>query len=248
MLGEPSHQKMVKHLQDLAKALPTPKQIIIFSAHWEENTVGITAGSQPGLIYDYYGFPDEAYSIQYPAAGNPALASALNQCFNQADVASQLHHRGFDHGVFVPLTIMYPHADIPCVQVSLHHNLDAADHIKMGKALQNMDLSDTLVIGSGFSCHNMKAFFTNAIDAESMNREFQAWLKAVLISDEQSEDVRQSQLINWEKAPNARFCHPREEHLLPLHVCYGLAGRSADEIYQVPIVDRLSTTALWHGI
>lgn len=120
----------------------------------------ITSGAHPQLIYKYYGFPQETYALKYHCSGEPLLASQIHHLLANAGIASKLdEQRGFDHGLFVTLTIMYPNADIPYVQLSLLNNLDHAEHIKIGQALQKLDYDKLLVIGSGFFFHNMKAFF-----------------------------------------------------------------------------------------
>ena len=209
--------------------------------------VTVTTHPTPELIYDYYGFPPESYAINYPCAGEPELAGKVAQVIRAAgiDVAED-PKRGLDHGVFVPLKIMYPDADIPCVQLSLINSLDAAVHIRIGEALANLDYDDLLILGSGFSFHNMRAFFAvDTLQSRTMNQGFEDWLKEVLSSSSISETDRQEKLENWEQAPGARFCHPREEHLLPLHVCYGAAGRAADLTDSVVVLNKQAGTFGW---
>lgn len=229
LLGDPRHEQMVDQLQNLAGSLPRPSAILVISAHWEERLPTLTSGSHPPLIYDYYGFPDAAYRLTYPCPGDPGLAAQLGKAFTLAGVEHRLDDdRGFDHGVFVPLKIMYPDADIPCVQLSLLASMDAEDHLAMGEALQSLECDNLLVIGSGFSFHNMQAFFGRGDDeANQRNNAFQDWLESTLTDPELEESVRRDRLVHWDQAPHARFCHPREEHLLPLHVCYGLAGQGS---------------------
>ncbi|MDI9246422.1 class III extradiol ring-cleavage dioxygenase [Marinobacter sp. CHS3-4] len=247
LLGDPGHQAMVDALSAMAERLAKPSAILVISAHWEAERPTITAGATPPLIYDYYGFPEEAYRIEYPCPGHPALAQQIQKALGQAGIASALDEdRGFDHGLFVPLALMYPEADIPCVQLSLVNTLDAETHIALGRALQSLDVDNLLVIGSGFSFHNMKAFFSADSDAvETQNQLFEAWLQQTCTEPSMTEDERARRLMDWEKAPAARFCHPREEHLLPLHVCYGLAGRAADWSQSVRILGRVSSLFFW---
>jgi len=123
----------------------------VISAHWEERVPTITAQGSPPLIYDYFGFPPEAYTITYPAPGNPALAQALYGALEEEGFTPKLDtHRGFDHGLFVPLKIMYPNADIPCVQLSLIKGLDSETHLRLGKALRSLKEQNLLILGSGF--------------------------------------------------------------------------------------------------
>lgn len=246
LLGDPGHQAMVEALQAMAASLPKPKVIVVISAHWEERQPTVTAGVGSTLLYDYYGFPPQSYEIQYPAAGAPELASALMSALEGPFSPVANTDKGLDHGVFVPLKIMYPAADIPVIQLSLLNSLDPAQHIAMGEALQKVDLSNVLVIGSGFSFHNMRAFFApDSADMRARNQAFEDWLTNTVANPELDEAERKALLVNWASAPHARFCHPREEHLLPLHVCYGLAGRASDKAEAVNIIGKQAGMFTW---
>ncbi|WP_339869154.1 class III extradiol ring-cleavage dioxygenase [Pseudohongiella nitratireducens] len=250
LLGDSGHQALVDYLQALPEKLRSPSAILLISAHWEADIPQITSAANPGLIYDYYGFPPESYDIKYPAPGEPGLAKAVAEALNQAGIANELNgSRGFDHGLFVPLKIMFPDADIPCVQLSLNANMNAESHLAMGKALQFLNVDNLLVIGSGFSFHNMREFFA-ASSAESgrKNAAFEQWLQTIISEPAMSEQARWEMLANWEAAPHARFCHPREEHLLPLHVCYGLAQRQCDSFRSVEVLGKSAGMVHWyHG-
>ncbi|MGO5000101.1 DODA-type extradiol aromatic ring-opening family dioxygenase [Oceanisphaera sp. W20_SRM_FM3] len=247
LLGDPAHREMVACLQQMAAKLPRPKAILIISAHWEEAVPTITANAHPSLIYDYYGFPAAAYDIQYPCAGEPVLAQQVQQALTNAVITARLDtERGIDHGVFVPLKLMYPTADIPCVQLSLINSLSAEAHLEIGRALQALDYDNLLVIGSGFSFHNLPAFFAvNTPDVQEKNEAFEAWLQDACSNPLLDEVQRRRRLVDWTAAPYARFCHPREEHLLPLHVCYGLAAQACDEHVAVTILGQKSSLFYW---
>lgn len=247
LLGDEGHKEMVECLQNIRAALEKPSAIIVISAHWEEIIPTITSGAAPSLIYDYYGFPQESYSIEYPCPGEPSLAGHIHDLLGKAGIESSLNEqRGFDHGVFVPLKIMYPQADIPCVQLSLVSGLDPAQHLEIGKALQDLDYENLLVIGSGFSFHNMKAFFTpDTKESMAMNESFEAWLLETCCSSDLSEQERAKRIIHWTDAPSARYCHPREEHLLPLHVCYGISQKACLNFFELKILNKKSSMYLW---
>lgn len=247
LLGDPRHSELVTTLESIAAALQKPEAIIVVSAHWETSLPTITAGAQPSLIYDYYGFPEESYRIEYPCAGSPSLAAEIHRRLTTAGIAARLDdQRGFDHGLFVPLKIMYPMADIPCVQLSLVDTLDPATHLAIGSALRGLDERNVLVLGSGFSFHNMKAFFAPVTDqTRGLNRAFEAWLVDVCTNPAWTEAQRREQLVAWSQAEGARYCHPREEHLLPLHVCYGAAGRAASAHFALGILGKASSMYLW---
>jgi aromatic ring-opening dioxygenase catalytic subunit (LigB family) len=218
--------RMADFLKNLASTLPrTPKAIVMVSAHWMESNFSVTSGVQPGLNYDYYGFPAHTYELKYPAPGAPALADQIVKTLTAAGIASaENSQRGFDHGMFIPLKLIFPQANIPVVQLSLHNSLSPIQHLDAGRALETLRDQDVLIIGSGMSFHNMRAYgnpqFGPVSDA------FDAWLtKAV----ESGPKDRQYLLSNWEQAPSARQCHPprAEEHLIPLMTVAGTAGNDA---------------------
>ncbi len=247
LLGDEGHKEMVQCLQKIATHIEKPSAIIVVSAHWEENITTITSGENPSLIYDYYGFPEESYRIKYPCPGEPLLAGRIYDLLKSAGIDAKLdEQRGFDHGLFVPLKIMYPAADIPCVQLSLISSLSPEEHIDLGQSLQGLDCERLLVIGSGFSFHNMQAFFApETSESKAMNESFERWLLATCSSPQIAEEERIERLIQWTEAPAARFCHPREEHLLPLHFCYGLAGTNCSEFFELQILNKKSSMYLW---
>ena len=247
LLGDQRHHEMVENLKQLAAKIKRPSAIIVISAHWEENIATVTSTANPALIYDYSGFPQACYEIQYPCPGEPQLAEQVCRLLIDAGISAGLdEQRGLDHGVFVPLTIMYPQADIPCVQLSLVQGLNPVDHINIGKAISGLDGDDLLIIGSGFSFHNMKAFFSpESSDATAMNVAFEQWLIETCSDAVLGEEERSLRLENWPQAPFARYCHPREEHLLPLHVCYGVAQTACSEYYELNIMDKKSSVYLW---
>ena len=249
LLGDPAHSELVTQLFSLGKRLHRPSAIIVVSAHWEAPVATVTSGAQPPLIYDYSGFPPESYEIQYPAPGAPELATRISQALSRAGLDAVLDpKRGFDHGLFVPLKLLYPEADIPCIQLSLLKSLDPTAHLALGRALQSLGWDNLLVISSGFSFHNMKAFFEPVTaQSDARNKAFEDWLTDTLINPALSETERSGRLADWSAAPEARYCHPREEHLLPLHVCYGLAQRPADEHESIRVLGKRAGMFCWRG-
>ena len=246
LLGDPDHDEMVETLIEIAAEVDKPSAIVVISAHWEARLPTVTSGKYPGIIYDYGGFPKEAYEIQYPALGEPILANGVVNALKQHGIDVQDEQRGFDHGLFVPLKIMYPDADIPCVQLSLVHSLDPDLHIQIGKALQSLNWENLLVIGSGSSFHNMHAFFTPDLqETRANNIAFDEWLEETVSDEALPEPVREERLVHWASAPGARYCHPREEHLIPLHVCYGMATKPSDKTYRAEIMKTQLSMFLW---
>lgn len=246
ILGDPGHQAMVNFMEKLPSQLRKPDAIIVISAHWEEHEATILGGENPPMFYDYYGFPGEAYEITYPAPGSPDLAQRIAENLINNNIHARIDNaRGFDHGLFIPLKLMYPQADIPSLQLSLIRGLDARTHIDLGIALRGLLSENILVIGSGFSFHNLSAFFQQKIGApDPANEAFQDWLIEVCTGSK-SQFEREQSLIGWEQAPFARYNHPREEHLLPLHVCTGLANKPAKLIFDDQIFGKRAVAFLW---
>jgi len=246
ILGDPGHQAMLDFMRGLPSQLRKPDAILVISAHWEEITATLLGAQNPSMFYDYYGFPDKAYQITYPAPGSPALAKRIAGMLQENAIASRIDlERGFDHGLFIPLRLMYPQADIPALQLSLLHGLNPGAHMALGKALRGLSNENILVIGSGFSFHNMGAFSWEGNGGpDPANDAFQDWLiEGCTRVTSQSE--REKRLIEWEKAPSARYCHPREEHLLPLHVCLGMADKPAKLVFDDQIMGKRAVAFLW---
>jgi 4,5-DOPA dioxygenase extradiol len=246
ILGDASHKAMIDFMTNLPTRLKKPEAILVISAHWEERVATLLSSPNPSMFYDYYGFPEEAYQINYPAPGSPELAERIAGILKKNNIPSgQDPERGFDHGLFIPLKMMYPQADIPSLQLSLLRGLHPAAHIALGKALQELMNENILVIGSGFSFHNMRAFgWEGTAEYDPANDAFQNWLIETC-TGQMAQPERESRLIEWVKAPSARYCHPREEHLLPVHVCAGMAGKPAELIFDDLILGKRSVGFLW---
>jgi aromatic ring-opening dioxygenase catalytic subunit (LigB family) len=177
------------------------------------------------MVYDYYGFPDYTYRIRYDAPGDPQLAAQVAGLIEGAGMPARLDvTRGFDHGVYTPLNVMYPRADVPVVQLSLKAGLDPETHLALGRALASLREEAVLIVGSGLTYHNLRQFFTPR--GWGPSREFDEWLRSVLLG----QGERAKLLAAWEAAPSARAAHPREEHLLPLMVATGAAEYDTCEL------------------
>lgn len=199
----------------------TPSALLVVSGHWEAKVPTVLASPAPPLLFDYYGFPPHTYELTWPAPGEPRLAGRVRDLLAAANIASASEtDRGFDHGVFVPLKVVYPEARIPTVQLSLEDSLDPARHIAIGRALAPLRDEGVLIVGSGMSYHNMRGFMTRS--GQSDAQRFDDWLASAVESEPEARDA---ELVSWTKAPAARASHPREEHLIPLMVAAGAAGR-----------------------
>lgn len=218
-------------LESLPSLLPTaPKVILVVSAHWEEAPVAIEVGDNPELVYDYFGFPPHTYELTYPAPGAPDVARQAHELLTAAGIDAQLVNRGWDHGVFIPLKVAYPNADVPIVAMSLQAGLNPATHLAIGKALAPLRDQGVLIVGSGSSYHNMQVRGPAAVESAA---QFDRWLHEVL---PQSGPARHDALAQWFAAPDGTVAHPREEHLIPLHVA---AGAAADEPGRPFFADRV---------
>lgn len=246
ILNDPSHNKMIQFMIKLPTIIRKPDSIVVFSAHWEEDVVAIQSGNEPDIMYDYYGFPEAAYKLKYPCKGNKELALRIAELFQKNRIDHRLDEkRPYDHGSYIPLKMMYPDADIPVIQISLKHNLDSFTHLNMGKALRPLLAENILVIGSGFSFHNMGRFDWEGRNLEDqLNNEFQDKLIEICCG-EKDEEVKWEYLTKWKDFPGARYCHPREEHLLPLLVCAGLAKDIATKVFDDYILGKRATAFLW---
>jgi len=196
-----------------------PSSIVVISAHWESDPIRITSNKNPSMLFDYYGFPPATYEYEYPAPGSLELAARISKLLSSADIENKLdEERGYDHGVFIPLMLMYPEADIPVVCVSLSKKLDPALHLKLGRALAPLRNDGILILGSGYTFHNMSAFMSPSAATVQGAHDFNEWLKSTVLGPSVLRDLKQ-----WKKAPGATIAHPREEHLIPLFVVAGAA-------------------------
>ncbi|HMI88406.1 MAG TPA: class III extradiol ring-cleavage dioxygenase [Polyangiaceae bacterium] len=211
---------LASYLRSLPAVPKTPpRALLIVSAHWEEAVPTVMSGARPPMLYDYYGFPPESYTITWPAAGEPQLAARVQDLLAKAGFAPSANaERGFDHGTFVPLKVAYPDANVPTVQLSLKAGLDPAEHLAMGRALAPLRDEGVFIIGSGMTYHNLRAF---GPQAAPVSEAFDAWLRETATLPQMERDRG---LTEWASAPAARLAHPREEHLLPLMVVAGAAG------------------------
>ena len=210
-----------RFLEGLAATLPEPpKALLVVSGHWEEPAFTASAAATPELIFDYSGFPEHTYRLTWPAPGDPELAERVAGLLSQAGLPAGLSaNRGFDHGVFVPLKVAFPEAKIPVVTLSLAASLDPALHLAAGRALAPLRDEGVLIVGSGMSFHNLRAYLRP--ETAERARAFDSWLTRAV---ESPAAERIALLTGWREAPFAAFAHPREEHLIPLMVAAGAGG------------------------
>jgi aromatic ring-opening dioxygenase catalytic subunit (LigB family) len=221
------------YLRGLVDSLPErPKAILVISGHWEAPAFTVGTGKWPALDYDYGGFPEHTYRLAFDAPGSPGLARRVRKLLDAAGFATaEDAEHGWDHGVFVPLKLVTPEADIPVVQLSLRADLDPAAHLAAGRALASLRGEGVLIVGSGMSWHNMRGFSPAFTERSAA---FDHWVEQAVTDPAR----RDAALAGWEQAPHAREAHPREEHLLPLMVAAGAApGEPAVVAFRDTVMD-----------
>ncbi|KUJ85424.1 dioxygenase [Ruegeria marisrubri] len=205
-----------------------PSAVLMISGHWEESDAyAVMSSAHPPMVYDYSGFPPETYQITYPAPGARELAQRTAELISAAGLPTRLDpERGFDHGTFAPMAVMYPQADVPTYQISLRSHYDPAEHLALGRALAPLRDEGVLIVGSGLSYHNLRLM---GREGEVPSARFDAWLNEALALQPAE---RTKALIDWESAPYARICHAQEDHLVPLFVALGAAEEApATRVY-----------------
>lgn len=216
-------------LTQLAAELPRPKAILLVSAHWETADLRVGNAAQPGTWHDFGGFPAALYQVQYPAPGQPELATQVVELLKDAGLSAQLDpERPFDHGAWVPLSLMYPQADIPVVQLSLPSRLGPAMQTRIGQALASLREQGVLLIGSGSITHNL-----GELDWQAGPEVVTPWAKAFRdwIVEQLAQDNKLALQDYLRQAPQARRNHPSDEHLLPLFFAQG-AGQHFSLVHQ----------------
>ncbi|MHB1271257.1 MAG: DODA-type extradiol aromatic ring-opening family dioxygenase [Rhodanobacter sp.] len=212
-------------LAELAAALPRPRAIVVASAHWLARRPQVGSAAMPDTIHDFDGFPAALYRLRYPAPGAPALAERVGRLLDQAGLTATPHpEQGLDHGVWVPLRLLYPAADIPVVPLSIQPELGPAHQFAVGRALAPLRAEGVLLIGSGSITHNLHdlgAGYSAQRQAPYV-QPFVDWIEQRLAAGDTDA------LLDYRRqAPFAERAHPTDEHLLPLFVALGAAGADA---------------------
>jgi 4,5-DOPA dioxygenase extradiol len=226
----------VVQLEGWARGLPRPRAILMVSAHWESAplTIGATRDGVP-LIYDFGGFPERYYRAQYPAPGSPDLAARIRALLSGREPIMDQPDRGLDHGAYVPLTVMYPDADIPVLQISMP-TLEPGRLLSIGEKLRPLRDEGVLIIGSGFLTHGLPFLRDFRFDAPppGWSTEFDHWAGEALDRD----DI--DALASFRSAPGARYAHPTTEHFAPLFVTLGAGDSPAPPVTTI--------TGYWLGL
>ena len=224
------HSRFANFLRSIGRTYGKDvKTILVISAHWEGDDFEVSYQSGPTpLVYDYYGFPETTYSphLLYPVGTDLKVADRVCELLTASNMTCKKTDRGFDHGVFVPLKLAFPEANVPVVQLSLKSNLDVATHVKLGEAISPLRNEGVLIIGSGQTTHNLREFGQPEGPALSWATDFTEWLRKTVEEDARIDfSAAKKSMVNiMKEAPHAARCHPRIEHLLPLHMAFGAAS------------------------
>lgn len=239
ILGDPTQAAITSSLKNripklLGLGTPAqPRAILLITAHWSTTNPTISSSKSHSLLYDYYGFPPEAYKLKYPASGEPAIAEEVKAALTAEGLKPEMDpQRGWDHGVFVPMLLVNPKADVPIVQMSVLSSEDPEKHLRMGAALAHLRESNIAIVGSGFaSFHNLRTMMPMLRGGGAAQSTFKAksdeWntklTQAVTATDKKT---RWDGLKGWRELPHAYEMHPPNggEHFMPLIVCAGAAN------------------------
>jgi aromatic ring-opening dioxygenase catalytic subunit (LigB family) len=224
------YDKLEASLKDIPREIGlTPRAVLVISGHWEERDFTVMSSAAPPMIYDYSGFPEHTYHVKYGAPGSPEVARRVQELLRGAGFSAPSdERRGFDHGTFAPLAVIYPEANVPVIQLSIRRDYDPQAHLAVGRALAPLRLEGVLIVGSGLSYHNLRQM---GRQGQLPSREFDKWLTDAVC--ESISEERNRKLREWSTAPSARLAHPTEDHLIPLMVAVGAAAEEpAERIYQ----------------
>ncbi|KAF9870643.1 hypothetical protein CkaCkLH20_11949 [Colletotrichum karsti] len=263
VLGDPGHASITASLKSRVPKIlklntpDAPRAIVVVTAHWSEGDPTISSGASHELYYDYGGFPREAYALKYPAPGSPEIAQELKQALEREGLTPRLDsRRGWDHGVFIPMLLVNPAANVPIIQLSVLVSEDPEEHFKMGRALSSLRDSNIAILGSGFaSLHNLSKmrflFMGDPNAAAKLGKQVNEWNKELTnaVTKEKTED-RTKALSGWRKFSHSYDMHPRGggEHFMPLLVCAGAADDEVAGVYQDEFLGLDIKTYYWGDI
>jgi 4,5-DOPA dioxygenase extradiol len=210
-------------LTTVANTLPRPRAIVMVSAHWDTDQPTVGFANRPETIHDFWGFPEELYEVRYPATGCREGAAVVQRHLLQAGFPARVDEtRGLDHGAWIPLSFMFPDADVPVIPLSIQAHQNPEHHLRLGRALAPLAEQGFLVIGSGNLTHNLRDYqlaYRSGGTVPAYVREFSDWIWQRL----QAGDI--ASLLDYRRlAPEAPRAHPTDEHLLPLYVALGAGG------------------------
>lgn len=228
--------------EELGSRIPRPKAILCVSAHWETRSVYLTASERPETIHDFYGFPKALFDVQYPAAGDPALARRAAELLSAEQVRLDAG-RGLDHGAWSVLAAMYPDADIPVVQLSLDTSRPGSFHYGLAKALAPLRDEDVLILCSGNIVHNLRVFSFHNPEPLDWAVRCDEEIKGLIM-----EGDHEALISYGTRGPDARLAVPTPEHYLPL--LYAVALQTEGEpinFFNSTVLSSISMTSVLFG-
>jgi len=256
IMNDPGHVALIKSMTTKVPSIlgletaSAPRAIVLVTAHWSERRPTISSGKKHSLYYDYYGFPAETYKLKYDAPGSPEVATEVFEALSKAGLKPEMDgERGWDHGVFVPMLLVNPKADIPIVQLSVLASDSPEQHYAMGRALAPLRDSGVAIVGSGMpTFHNLRLMFSGAMSDPSLRRRNNEWsdrLTSTVLKEDAAE--RAKLLESWREWVGAKEAHPQGgvEHFLPLIVCSGAAGEGKGEAYGDDVMGTKHFTYYW---
>jgi 4,5-DOPA dioxygenase extradiol len=228
------NNEYTQFISQLGQDLPRPKAIVVFSAHYEAPVQRVSNVDEFQTIYDFGGFPEELYRIQYPAKGNKDVTEEVKTLFSEAGISFEVDtSRGLDHGAWVVLRMLYPNADIPVISMSVNQRLTPQQQYQIGQSLSALREKDILIIGSGGTVHNLRAvqWGMDGKGFEQWALDFDQWLEQHL----NDWDV-ESLFDYYSLAPNVQMAVPPygKEHFIPLFYAMG----AADDVKQAKLLTR----------
>lgn len=205
--------------QSLGACFPKLEAILVISAHWEARVPTLGTAAAPDTVHDFGGFDERLYDLRYPARTSPKVIAEIAAALKEAGIAySEDPRRGYDHGVWIPLLLAFPKADVPVIQLSLRHGASAEENMALGRALAPLREKGVLIVGSGATVHNLRALAREGSPAPD-------WARAVddgIVAAIESGDT--ASLLKLPETQIGRIAHPTPEHLMPLYVALGAGG------------------------
>ncbi|KAH6673491.1 extradiol ring-cleavage dioxygenase class iii protein-like protein subunit B [Halenospora varia] len=256
VLNDPGHAELIKSMKTTIPSIlklgtpDAPKAIVLVTAHWSERRPTISNARKHKLFYDYGGFPPESYKLKYDAPGSPEVAGEVYEVLEKAGLSPEMdEERGWDHGVFIPMLLINPSANIPIIQLSVLASASPSQHYAMGQALSSLRSKNIAILGSGMpTFHNLRMMFSGALDNPAVQTRNRQWSEKLTetVGVESSEE-RGKKLEGWREWVGAKEAHPMggEEHFLPLVVCAGAAGEGKAEYWADEILGGKQYSYYW---
>ncbi|KAL9624689.1 MAG: hypothetical protein Q9160_001043 [Pyrenula sp. 1 TL-2023] len=211
-----------------------PRAVVVFSAHWQSpspSSILVNTSESVPLIYDFYNFPAHYYEEKYPHRGSKEVAGRVMKLLGEAGIKSEGVERGLDHGIWSGFKVLFEPGserelkDVPIVQVSMFGGEDVESHMRLGRAVEKLREEGVLVMVTGMTVHNLRAFRNNREfkGVYPFAESFDEALREAVEGGEPGEE-RNDRMVKLVERDDARQAHPTFDHLLPIHISVGAAG------------------------